>query len=647
MFGCQKRVALRMYNISRRKFFTPWVLWLFLSAFAWPVLTILILNPPLPSVETSEILTDFRIYSNRSNAETPQRLVNSYFTPADLNQGIPASNHSVWVRFTVLPTSNYGSVILWMLPATGKDFRIFSQEPNGKGWISFTSDSVTIFRGGSWPFSRIGFQLPATVSPVTYYLNAPKSVGTSIRITTLSQTLAEIQVNTGTAAQMLFLSLLTMGLLLAAFQFAIIRTYTTFTLGASHGACMLVSVYILNLPEIQLTDKQIVDPLFMLNLALASACTLSVLFHRLFLKQFEPARWALWLADGLVLAGIVKLAFSSIVDIDGDSFLILAYFGSCLFSILAMSLTLRSDGSLSLAIVRSIYAAHLAGYIAIACASLSFATPDARLRFIVLSCGLMSTSLILVLTSIIKQSKEHLRRVAANIRDQDQIKLDIAARNSTVQDQMMNMLAHEMRNHLAIARMSMPKFEHQSEGARQIAKSIAKLNDVVTDCVQASWLSRDEWKPRNSVCAMHDLIHKLRQDSPECTFCQTDFPETATILTDPDMLIIGIRQIVRAMLGESDRKIFIRIKGEFNSAPEFEPPRLLTKAYTFDIESIYSASTDDHRFFQFLQVQSGCYHSQDSLNMSNAREIISLIGGKFLLSQNEGIMTCSLWLPVL
>jgi hypothetical protein len=341
-----------------------------------------------------------------------------------------------------------------------------------------------------------------------------------------------------------------------------------------------------------------------------------LLFHVMFLRRFGAAGWAQGLAV-LVLTALVLRIFLRLDDIVEMPRAVdpLVMLGLPL-AMLALVLTVRHEAVLPLRSLRQIYLLQAVPLLVILAGYFGAVPAERQLGFLVQAGGLMSVGLIVLLHYVAYQAYDLNRRKSLTDLRKSSISRDIAASTLAVQDKLMNMLAHETRNQLALARMSMPKIAAQSDTARQAARAISDLDEVLTDCVHASWLHRGEWVPRLEVVNLPDLMRQLATAE-----LALDLPDQGKSLIDPMMLTTALRNLLRV------------------TATHRPTSMALNKAARGGWQVTLRIQSSEPPDF----ADGGPLESASAL--SNARALVLAMNGQFELISTEGEWTCRIWLP--
>lgn len=591
----------------------PWAIWLFFTA-----LTLLPLTNYMQPVSPNGtgLLSNLEVYTGPPGAETVEDLDKTAFTPRPNTRSFTTRDQEIWLRFTLRPVARQGEVSLLVTGTDTAALRLFSQTSADPQWTMQSTSESHAARVRLKLGTRLGFDLPRSAAATQHYLRAVLPNGGSLGLTALPSHEAAIQSNRLLTFAMIYFAAMIAGLLIVTYQVFERPSMALAMLITGHLGSIVVSLLVLDFPVALMIERLFADRSQAILILFALSLVPKLLFHVLFLRRFGAAGWA----QGFALLVVAALTLRILLRVNGlfdmpsvvDPMVML---GAPL-AILAMVLTARHEAFLSLHSLRQIYLLQGLPLVVILTAYFGVVPADLQLGFLAQAGGLMSVGLIVLLHYVTYHTYDHHRRESMASLLQSQITRDIAASTLAVQDKLMNMLAHEMRNQLAVARMSMPKIAAQTESARQAACAISALDEVVTDCVHASWLHRGEWVARLETVNLPDLLRPLA--SAELAL---ELPDQALSLVDPMMLTTALRNLLRATAKRRPESlalskaagagwyVTLRIRS-------FEPPG---------------------------SAAAGPLGSTSAL--SNARDLILAMNGQFELTSTEGEWTCRIWLP--
>lgn len=591
----------------------PWAIWLIFSALALFPQTDL--SSPLLRSET-DLIENIEIYTGPPGSERLEDLDKTAFTPSPNIRSFITTDQEIWFRFTAGPTAGRAESSLLVTSTYAADLYLFSQTAADPRWLLQRNAKDQAARVRLKLGTRLGFDLPRSAAPTQHYLRAILPNGGSLGLVALPSHEATIQSNRLLTFAMIYFAALIAGLLIVAYQVFETPSTALAMLAFGHLGSIVVSLLVLDLPPSLLIEDLFADRSQAILALFGIALVPKLLFHVLFLRRFGAAGWAQGFAL-LVLAALVLRIFLRLDDIIEmpravDPLVMI----SVPLAMLALILTVRHEAVLSLRSLRQIYLLQAVPLIVILAAYFGAVPAERQLGFLVQAGGLMSVGLIVLLHYVAYQAYDRNRRESVTDLLQSSINRDIAASTLAVQDKLMNMLAHETRNQLAVARMSMPKIAAQSDTARQAARAISALDEVVTDCVHASWLHRGEWVARLEAVNLPDLMRPLAPAE-----LALDLPDQAQGQVDPMMLTTALRNLLRV------------------TATRRPVSLALTKAtdggwqITLAIQSSESPAP----------AEGGPLGSASAL--SNARDLVLAMNGQFELISTEGEWTCRIWLP--
>lgn len=591
----------------------PWAIWLMFSALALFPQTDLSSSF---SHRQTDLIENIEIYTGPSGTERLEDLDKTAFVPNPDIRSFTTSDQEIWLRFTVRQAVGQAESSLLVTSTDATDLYLFSRTAADPRWLSQRNAKDQAAHVRLKLGTRLGFDLPHSAAPTQHYLRAILPSGGSLGLAALPSREAAIQSNRLLTFEMIYFAVLIAGLLIVAYQVFEGPSTALAMLLIGHLGSIVVSLLVLELPPSLMIEDLFADRSKAILAFFGIALVPKLMFHVMFLRRFGAAGWAQGLAV-LVLAILVLRIFlrlDGVVEMPGavDPLVML----SLPLAMLALVLTVRHEAVLSLRSLRQIYLLQGVPLIVILAGYFGAVPAEQRLGFLVQAGGLMSVGLIVLLHYVAYQANDLNRRKSLTDLRKSSISRDIAASTLAVQDKLMNMLAHETRNQLALARMSMPKIAAQSDTARQAARAISDLDEVLTDSVHASWLHRGEWVARLEAMNLPDLMRPLAPAG-----LALDLPDQAQSLIDPMMLTTALRNLLRVTTTHRPASMAL------NKAAEG------SWQVTLRIQSSEPPAFAD----------GGPLDSASAL--SNARDLVLAMNGQFELISTEGEWTCHIWLP--
>lgn len=589
----------------------PWAVWLVLA-----VLSLFPLTDLTRSLAHGGkyLIADLEVYPGQPDVKRPEDLDKTAAVPSPNARSFTTDDHAVWLRFTLKPDD--GERSLWITGSDTAEVHLFSLSPDGEDWVVRSVRDSSDVRLRLKLGTHLGFDLAPNAAPTQHYIRAVLPAGGKLGILALPSQDAVIQSNRLLTFTMVYLATMIAGLLIVLYMVFEQPTAALAMLLMGHLGSIAISLFVLEFPAASTMDHLFADRAQTLSVLIALSVLPKLLFHLLFLRRFGAAGWAqvFCLSVLLAIATRLGLRISGIVQMSDPIGPVLTL--GVLFSVVAMVLTAQRDAGISIRCLRQIYVLQGLPVCAILIAQFWVVPADMQLGFLTQAGGLMSVVLIMMLQYAGYHALDRNRREAMTNLLQSRISRDIAASTLEVQDKLMNMLAHEMRNQLAVARMSMPKREEQTDSARQAAAAISALDDVVTDCVHASWLQRGEWRQRTETVNLTDLLRPLAGAD-----VALDMPDTAPAIVDPMMLKTAVRNLLRVTAGRRPDSMSLR-----------ESPRT---GWQITIRLRIAASHDPA-----MAEMTG-----PATALFNARALVIAMDGQFELIPTEGEWTCHIWLP--
>lgn len=109
------------------------------------------------------------------------------------------------------------------------------------------------------------------------------------------------------------------------------------------------------------------------------------------------------------------------------------------------------------------------------------------------------------------------------------------------QDQLLAMLAHELKTPLATMQM---RLDQRASGSDKILKAIRDMNSVIDRCQQTAQFSDRRLQVQNHDCDLQKLLSDAVASSPQPERIRLQSPETLPLRTDPQLLFIVLTNLL-------------------------------------------------------------------------------------------------------
>jgi signal transduction histidine kinase len=353
-------------------------------------------------------------------------------------------------------------------------------------------------------------------------------------------------------------------------------------------------------------------------------------FHRALLGRMRPARGALLFTD-LLIGGAVLALLAYLLGFAAQSFAAnsaVVLLGT--LALPAMALTARESADPPLRLIRLIYALFALLQAAAMLLNFGFIPAISLLLYAVEIQGLLNGLLVLAL--VVSRTWSMQRKHAAwKARLQDaEMRRAVAARSADLKDKLLNMLAHEVRNHLAIIRIAAEA--GFGPGDRQQALAVTRdLETTINDCIRLAWLERGDLAVRAGNCDLVTvLLEALAETLDEDRIDLSGTEAQAILPHDGAFLGIALGAILRA----ADAAL-----------PPDAPIRIAITRHRPSGWRVAIAATGPARWPERWDPERDATPDGASLALAIASGMITLIEGTATFHQREDGIACQLYLP--
>lgn len=282
------------------------------------------------------------------------------------------------------------------------------------------------------------------------------------------------------------------------------------------------------------------------------ATTAAIYFHYVFLQDYQPRRWAIWMLRGLLcLLPINLLLYSAgqtmwALKINVASVLLAPFLMLCAAWTAQCWGTPSTDTGthgirLSRFLVVGFYLVLVVILVLAALPGLGLTRGNEVSLYLVQAHGLASGLMVLLLL----QYRAHLMRKAQFesqsllARTQLQSEQDRAQREE--QEKLLAMLTHELKTPLATMYM---RLDEHSKNSEAIKKSIREMNDVIERCVQANKLQDHKLQVFKAPIDLMQLLGDVVASAPSPERIDLPFHQAIQINTDQQLLFIVLSNLL-------------------------------------------------------------------------------------------------------
>lgn len=503
-----------------------------------------------------DLITDVAAFKDTSGRMTLSQVRERAFAPTDAVYGAGYDSAAHWLRIGLAETGGTDDLLLVVSAPPLDSVTLFVPDGPADSWrIMQAGDRVPFAKRDSRRVP-ISFVVPHAVAGQDLYLRVASTSPVSFAMTVGPVGLLDQQIDRQVALHIVYFALLVMGILLAALRLSGRQSQLSLAMLAFLVTYLVYSIEGLGYGPIMFDGP---DAAFHDRLTTATSVltvVFSMLFQRFFLCRHAPDRRALFATDLVICAQVLLFlpmaaGHMQMVGI-GTVATSLVFLGL----LVVLVATARIDN----VPLRRVLVAAYGVYIAISAVWMASRTglfaplPDTR-HFIEIF-GLNSLFIALTLLVIdMRQRKAQQRATVLSLAAAQSAQAAHDA-NSRTQESFMHMLVHEVRNHLSVLQLGLPKPGVVAQATGQtpadhsgVAEAVRALDRALTRAQHLVWLDQGRWPQRPASNAMLEALDRVAEDLglSDRISLQGDSAEAA-VHADPAMLDALLRNVFLAAL---------------------------------------------------------------------------------------------------
>lgn len=273
-----------------------------------------------------------------------------------------------------------------------------------------------------------------------------------------------------------------------------------------------------------------------------TAVSAALLFHVMLLKESSPPKWATRLHIALLAIWPIKLTLLLIGEIPTAlqinlSELIWSPWVFLLSAWFAQAWRDKDQRPTSMArgVVVAFYAVLIVTLLVAALPGLGWVRGTELTIYIVQTHGLLTAFLIMLMLQYRAHRQQIQQRETTLALERSQLLASKERAMRQEQDQLMAMLAHELKTPLATMQM---RLDPSSKGAAHIKQSIREMNGVIDTCLQATKMSDSRLMPAPTQIDLPGLIREAIATCATGSAVRLDAPHQLTIGNDRQLLFV-------------------------------------------------------------------------------------------------------------
>lgn len=553
------------------------------------------------------------------------------------NAGYDTATH--WFRLHVRMPDRRQPVVIGVFPTFLDHVTLFASD-DGKEWShQQTGDSVTS-EVRSWNGASLGFVVHPASDENVYYLRLRSKSTAQVFLSARPLANELVHESSRMALHAVLFSMMGLAVIVAFIQTLYRATAVNALLMLSSLSYLVYSILLLGYAVIAHPAWDVRHVSVMADVLFFVAAASSIAFHRQFLSRMRPWRTSLWFADVLTLACLLAL-IAYVAGFETEAFKANSIFVlASVAALFAMACSIRDSGDPPLHVVRLIYTVFAFFSVGWMTVNLGLTPVTEFHRYSAEVHGLLNVLLVLtlVLSRWWSMERKHDAK-KARLRDAA-LRNAASARASELQDKLLNMLVHEVRNHLAIIRMSV-ETALTAKDRDDAAKVVAMLERTISDCLRLAWLERGEWQPRAGRADLITVVLESLAEAGEDDRIEVSMPDDMqpVLSDDGTMLRTALGHLLAEVACRSRPDAIIHVSVERDSAAPDERWRIGIRA---DGGPERPISFDP---YAQLEKDGRIAASRSSLALAVAQGIVNVMNGRLTLGYSRRRIECILQLP--
>lgn len=515
----------------------------------------------------------------------------AHFSPASETIKLGYSSAAFWVRLHILPAPAGRETVLLVRPSILDDVRLY--KPNGAVFGAAMAPVPRYqMQEADWPSSVRGFRLTPPKGGADYYIRIESTGSIAANFTALPRHEAHQISFINETTYNFYLSILIMLFFFALRKFlrtgeAMFAWYAVMQIIWLLHNFFAYGYFKILIPN---ADQQTIILIY--RCAIIVAAITAIKFHHSLLKRFNPARWAMWIFDLLLLYEL--LAFCIFWTVDHNLGLKLNAYVVAVAPVLffVCGVTAKTEASPGLVAVRWIYTIFSS---LILLWVVAFFTNGGFLIFALYGFmiqGLASGVLMFAILELHDRNTLAIARTAETkivaMENQRHVQL---VQNQTMA-QFIDMLGHEARNTLAVVNMSISGPKITIAQRQRVSVAISGLTDVIDRCYRAIQLDGQSQSVTRSNCDQAEILRKLCDSHLQSSRIKLTAPDKLWLQSDP--VLLGVicgnlidnalkysppESVVQVELTQNAQGVTLIVQNQTGAAGVPDPDKVFQKYY--------------------------------------------------------------------
>lgn len=550
--------------------------------------------------------------------------------------GYDPATHWFRIRLTVpdAPTP----VVIGVFPPFLDHLTLFASD-DGRAWTRQQTGDAVQGENRSWKSASLGFIVKPTTAENVYFLRLRTDSTAQVFLTARPLGNELVHESRRMAAHGLLFALMGLAIIVSIMQTLFRPTAANVLLSASSLSYLVYSVLLLGYAGVALPGWDLSRISAAADVMYFVAAGTSIAFHRTFLDRMRPLRASLWFADILAAGCFAALAVYAagfhVEAFEANTLLVLA----SILAVFVMAQTASESGDPPLPFIRAIYTVFTFFSVGWMTVNLGLTQATQLHRYSVEVHGLLNVLLALSLVLSRWWSAERKHAVRKRHLQDAALRQAASTRAAELQDKLLNMLVHEVRNQLATIRMSVETVLDGTDRAGA-ASVVDRLERTISDCVRLAWLERGEWLPKPGQSDLATLVLEALAEAGDDDRLDVRIPDDVqpVLHNGGEMLRAAIAGLFHEVARRSipDTPIEVSVEREAASPEHW---RVVIAAESADERPV---SFDPYRS---TGSDSGVSESRSSLTLAVARGIVELLNGRLSVRYSRRRIECTVLLP--